>query len=218
MDFFRYGMGPVLGKALAVFLLLASPALAEKVTVLAFGDSLTQGYGLPRDDGFVPQMQRWLDAHGADTTLINGGVSGSTTAGGLRRVDWSLTGKVDAMILNLGGNDFLRGLDPALIKANLAGILEAAKDRDVAVLLVGLKANGNYGPAYRDSFDALFPDLAQDYGVSLYPYFFDGLGRGTPESFLPYFQSDGIHPNAKGVQLIVQDMGPAVQRLTDMAQ
>ena len=207
-----------MGKALVLILWLASPTWAEEVTILAFGDSLTQGYGLPEPDGFVPQMQRWLEGEGEDVRLINAGVSGETTAGGLRRIDWSLTEDVDAMILNLGGNDFLRGIDPDLTRANLAGILQAAQARGVAVLLVGLKANGNYGPDYKTRFDAMFPDLARTHDAQLYPYFFDGLGRGTPESFLPYFQRDAIHPNAEGVGKVVAHMGPFVQALAEAVE
>jgi acyl-CoA thioesterase I len=198
-----------LGLGLAV---LAGAAHAESVTIAALGDSLTQGYGLPPDDGFVPQLQAWLLAQGADVIVVNAGVSGDTTAGGLSRVAWTLTPDVDGMIVALGGNDFLRGIDPAVSRANLRGILEAAAAQDVAVLLVGLEASGNYGPEFKQAFDAMYPDLAAEFGAALVPSFFAGLtgdadldtARGA------YMQPDGIHPNAEGVARIVAEMGPAV--------
>jgi acyl-CoA thioesterase-1 len=201
---------------LALALLIgAGAAQAEPVTVVALGDSLTQGYGLAPDQGFVPQLQRWLDAQGAEAVLVNAGVSGDTTAGGLARVDWTLTPEVGAMIVALGGNDMLRGLDPAEAKANLAGILDAAKARDIPVLLVGLEAPSNYGPDYKAEFDAAYADLAAEYGALLYPNFLSAL---TAEADLAtairqYMQADGIHPNAEGVALIVEAIGPSVVEL-----
>ena len=145
----------------------AGAAQAETVTLAALGDSLTQGYGLPQEDGFVPQLEAWLRAQGADVVVINAGVSGDTTAGGLARVDWTLTPEVDAMIVALGGNDFLRGIDPANSRANLRGILEVAQARDVAVLLVGLEASGNYGADFKRDFDSMYGDLAAEFDVPL---------------------------------------------------
>lgn len=185
--------------------------MAEPVTVLALGDSLTQGYGLPPEEGFVPQMQAALRARGLDVTLINGGVSGDTTAGGLARVTWSLSPDVDAMIVALGGNDMLRGFDPALTRANLAGILEAAGARPV--LLVGLSAPGNYGPEYKAAFDAIYPELAAETGALYFESFFQGIGS-DPAAAAQMMQPDGIHPNAEGVALIVDAMAPAVEELT----
>lgn len=198
---------------LAVLLALAATvAPAEQVTIAALGDSLTQGYGLLPEDGFVPQLQRWLADHGADAVLINAGVSGDTTAGGAARVGWTLTPEVDGMIVALGGNDLLRGIDPATTRANLAAILDAARAADVAVLLVGMQAPGNYGPDYKAAFDGIYPALAEAYGTLYVPGFFDGLpGQGRdPAALIPYLQADGIHPNAEGVRLIVAAMGPAV--------
>lgn len=211
-------MASIWGKVLALFLFLSAPAWAEEVTVLAFGDSLTQGYGLPAEDGLVPQLEAWLRGQGAEVRLINGGVSGDTTAGGAARVDWSLTPEVDAMVLTLGGNDLLRGTDPSVTRANLERILQSAGASDVPVLLVGMLASGNYGAAFKAEFDAIYPELAAEYGVALFPYFFAGLGEGAPESFLPYFQRDGIHPNADGVRLIVEALGPAVLELIETAR
>jgi acyl-CoA thioesterase-1 len=194
---------------------LVGAAQAQSVTLAALGDSLTQGYGLPMEDGFVPQLQAWLRASGADVDVINAGVSGDTTAGGLSRVAWTLTPDVDAMIVNLGGNDLLRGIDPAVSRANLDGILRTAQDAGVDVLLVGLDAPSNYGPAYKAAFDAMYPELAQTYGLDLYANFFASLQDGTDlmGARVLYMQSDGIHPSAVGVEKIVDGIGPAVLSL-----
>ncbi|MGL6210968.1 MAG: arylesterase [Paracoccaceae bacterium] len=189
---------------------------AEPVTLLALGDSLTQGYGLPQEDGFVPQLQGWLVAKGADVEVVNAGVSGDTTAGGLSRLDWSLTPEVDAMIVNLGGNDLLRGIDPAATRANLDAILTTAKARDLPVLLVGLRAPGNYGADYKQAFDAIFPDLAAKFGTGLEVNFFFPLIDQTTRQFDPAtMQVDGIHPSAAGVARIVEGLGPKVLTLLD---
>ncbi len=195
---------------------------AETVTIAALGDSLTQGYGLPQEDGFVPQLETWLRGQGADVVVINAGVSGDTTAGGLARVDWTLTPEVDAMIVALGGNDFLRGIDPANSRANLRGILAAAQARDVAVLLVGLEASGNYGADFKRDFDSMYGDLAAEFAVPLVPSFFDGLADAAAGDLaaarMTFMQADGIHPNADGVARIVAAMGPAVLDLIGPAQ
>ncbi|KNG94206.1 GDSL family lipase [Pseudaestuariivita atlantica] len=202
--------------ALAVLLGIgASGAAAEEVTLLAFGDSLTQGYGLPVDDGFVPQLENWLTAQGRAVRVINGGVSGDTTAGGLARAAWSLTPDVDAMILTLGGNDMLRGIDPAVSRANLAGILDAAAG--VPVLLVGMTAPGNYGPDYKAAFDAMYPELAAQYDTLLFPTFFARI-TDSGQDIITYMQPDGIHPSAEGVALIVDALGPSVLDLIDRVE
>lgn len=194
--------------------------MAQPVVVAALGDSLTAGYGLASGQGFVPAMQRWLEAKGAEVDLRNAGVSGDTTAGGLSRVDWTLTPDVEALIVELGGNDMLRGIDPAVSRRNLDGILAAAKARDLPVLLVGLKAAGNYGPAYKSAFDGMYRDLAEKYGTLLYADFFAGLtalpDQGAARREL--MQGDGIHPAAGGVEIIVEDMGPAVLDLVERAR
>ncbi len=210
--FLTYGVRALRGKAV-VLVLIASPAWAEPVTVLALGDSLTQGFGLPAEDGFVPQLQGWLDAQGDQVTLVNGGVSGDTTAGGAARVDWSLTPEVDAMIVALGGNDMLRGIAPEVARENLTAILDVAKARDLPVLLVGLPAPGNYGVEYKTAFDAIYPELAEQYDVLYLQSFFAGMGEGQPSELQQFFQADGIHPNAEGVAQIVDGMGPIVQEL-----
>ena len=197
-----------------IVVILAGPALAEPLVIAALGDSLTQGYGLPAEDGLVPQLQAWLQENGADVQLINAGVSGDTTAGGLSRVAWTMTPEVDGMIVALGGNDLLRGLDPTVSRANIDGILEAAQDADVEVLLVGMNAPGNYGPEYKASFDAIYPELANQYGTGFLASFFAGL---SVDGVLPqlseaqeFFQPDGVHPNKQGVSKIVSAMGPKV--------
>jgi acyl-CoA thioesterase I len=189
----------------AIFIGSAATAHAETVTLAALGDSLTQGYGLPPDDGLVPQLQAWLTAQGADVTVVNAGVSGDTTAGGLSRTDWTLTPDVDAVMVALGGNDMLRGIDPAVSRANLKGILEKTTARGLPVLLVPLTAPGNYGPDYKTAFDGMYPALAGDYGAVLAGDMFAPLmaarDAGTPMGDL--MQSDGIHPSKAGVALIV---------------
>lgn len=182
--------------------------------MLALGDSLTQGYGLPAEDGFVPQLEAWLTAHGTPAKIVNAGVSGDTTAGGLARLDWSLTPDVDAVIVNLGGNDLLRGLNPAVSRANLEKILQGAAARQLPVLLIGLPAPGNYGPAYKTEFDALFPELATHYGAAMNPNFFAAIGGSAEAAIeLGFMQADGIHPNRKGVMAIIETIGPEVQKL-----
>lgn len=200
--------------------LFSGAASAETVKIAALGDSLTAGYGLPLADGFVPQLQAWLNAQGADVEILNAGVSGDTTAGGLSRADWTLTSDVDAMILALGGNDYLRGLDPAVSRENLYGILVKAQNADVETLLVGLAAGGNYGPMYQAEFNQNYVDLAAAFDVPLYPDIFAGLlaAAGTQDQVAGYLQADGIHPNAKGVAANVAAIGPAVLALIESVQ
>ncbi|MCA0871925.1 arylesterase [Seohaeicola saemankumensis] len=205
---------------LSFLLVLAGfAASAGQVTVAALGDSLTQGYGLRQGDGFVPQLERWLRANGAEVALINAGVSGDTTAGGAARVGWTLTPDVDAMIVTLGGNDLLRGIDPAVARGNLETILKAAQDAGVAVLLIGMQAPGNYGPDYKAAFDAIYPELATAYDALLADSFFAGLAAADdPATAAQYMQADGIHPNAEGVRRIVETLGPRVLELIALAQ
>jgi len=196
----------------AVLILSAGGAWADPVTVAALGDSLTQGYGLPLDQGLVPQLESWLVARGLDVQVINAGVSGDTSAGGLARVGWTLGADVDALIVELGANDMLRGLDPALTRANLAGILDVARMQGVKVLLVGLPAADNFGPDYKAAFEAIYPDLAASHGVALFPDIFAALrdGGDMARARQDFMQEDGIHPNAEGVARIVESLGPAV--------
>jgi acyl-CoA thioesterase-1 len=217
-----YGAPPRLSKlALATaFAVAATAAAAEPVTIAALGDSLTQGYGLPEADGFAPKLQEWLRSNGAPgATVINAGVSGDTTAGGLARVAWTLTEDVDAVIVALGGNDLLRGLDPADSRANLDGIVEAVAARGLPVLLAGLPAPANYGPEYQAAFDAMFPEIAAEHGAILYPNFLAGLGDGRDlGSVRALMQPDGIHPNADGVERVVAAIGPSTLRLVAAAE
>lgn len=207
----------MLCNAVAALCLSTAAAAAAPVTVVALGDSLTQGYGLPPEEGFVPVLDRWLEERGADATILNAGVSGDTTAGGLARTDWALVPETGAVIVNLGGNDLLRGLDPAVSRANLDAILSKAEARGLPVLLLGLRAPGNYGPDFQREFDAIYADLATEHGTVFVP---DYLGPITTGGRLDprFVQEDGIHPNADGVQRLVDAVGPAVLKLLDRAR
>jgi acyl-CoA thioesterase-1 len=195
----------------------AFAANAEAVTVFALGDSLTAGYGLPESDGLVPQLNAWLAAKGAEITVLNGGVSGDTSAGGLSRLDWSLTPEVDAMIVTLGGNDLLRGLQPQVTRTNIDAILANAQTRDLPVLLIGMEAPSNFGPAYKEAFDRLYPDLAAQYGASLIDSYFGLIDpdASDPGQIAPFMQPDGIHPNADGVRRAVESLGPQIIALAE---
>lgn len=212
---FGYGVLRSIRNVGLMTILFSAPVWAEEVVIAAMGDSLTQGYGLPVEQGFVPQLQDWLDGQGHAVKLINAGVSGDTTAGGLSRVGWTLTEDVDALIVALGGNDMLRGIDPGVARSNLDGILQAAVAADVPVLLVGMDAPPNYGPDYEAAFEAMYPDLADAYGAVLHRDFLAALAALDDRDLAlrTYMQGDGIHPNAAGVTLIVEDLGPSVEAL-----
>lgn len=188
---------------------------------MALGDSLTAGYGLAdQTEGFVPVLEGWLKAKGHDVAVQNAGVSGDTTAGGLARVGWALGPEADAMIVTLGGNDLLRGIDPAASKANLDGILKEAAARKLPVLLVAMKAPGNFGPDYKAAFDAMYGELSAQYGTLLAEDFFSGLRAAgadpaDPASLAAFMQADGLHPSPEGVKLIVEGIGPKVEDLLD---
>ena len=200
--------------AAAIIFLSNAPLFADQVTLVAFGDSLTQGYGLPVKDGFVPQLQAWLTAAGEDVVVINAGVSGDTTAGGASRIDWTLTADVDALMVNLGGNDMLRGIDPQVSRKNLDAILAAAQDRNLPVLLISLRAPGNYGADFKVAFDAMYPDLAAKYGSLLADNYFIPLIDPSSRLLDPaLMQGDGIHPNAAGVAKAITGLGPKVRDL-----
>ena len=185
---------------------------AEPITIVALGDSLTAGYGLGVEQGLVPQLQAWLAAQGSDARVVNAGVSGDTSAGGLARLGWSLTPDVDALIVELGANDMLRGVDPAVTRANLDAILTQADAAGLPVLLVAVHALGNYGEEYRAAFDAIFPDLAKAHDTLLMPDFFAPLRSGDGLAGR-YIQLDGLHPTAKGVDLVIGALGPQVLEL-----
>lgn len=196
------------------------PATADPLTLLALGDSLTQGYGLPAKLGFVPQLESWLNENGAEVEVINGGVSGDTSAGGASRIGWALEPQVDAVMVTLGGNDLLRGIDPAETRANLDAILGTVQDKGLPVLLVGMSALGNYGTGYADEFNAIYPSLAEARGVPLYDNFLAGLeAAGDRQTVLnDYILPDAVHPNERGVALIVDAIGPTVLELLRAAE
>ncbi len=209
----RYGAGRgarKLGVLVALLGGLAAGGAAEAgPRIVALGDSLTHGYGLPPDDAFPAQLQRWLRANGApEAEVANAGVSGDTTAGGLARLDWSLAEGGDALIVALGGNDLLRGIDPAASRANLDAILREAGRRGLPVLLSGMRAPGNYGPDYKAAFDAMYPELAAAHDALLDPFFLEGVSEDRS-----LWQADGLHPNAAGVAVIVERIGPIALRL-----
>lgn len=201
-------------------ILMTSAATAQETTIAALGDSLTAGYGLAASDGFVPVMQGWLDGQGVEVTVLNAGVSGDTTAGGAARVDWTLTDDVDGMIVALGGNDLLRGLDPAESEQNLREILQVAVERDVEVLLIGLSAGNNYGSEYADAFNGMYVSLSKEFDVPLVETWFQGVldAAGSQERVRDYMQRDGIHPNPQGVEVIVEALGPDVMTLVGRSQ
>ena len=219
----KYGLGGALRKcalAICFFAAFTTSGAAQPITVVALGDSLVQGYGLQPEQGFVPQLENWLQASGEDAEVQNSGVSGDTTAGGLARIEWTLASEPDALIVVLGGNDLLRGILPEHSRENLEGILAAASDRGLPVLLAGHEAPSNYGPEYRDEFEAIYPELAETYGATLYPKFFAALDAegDRREVRRKYMQDDGIHPNSDGVALIVASVGPFVVELIQAAR
>jgi acyl-CoA thioesterase-1 len=205
--------------AFAALLALAQAAAAE-VRILAFGDSLIAGYGLPEGEGFVPQLQAWLHANGApDATVINAGVSGDTTAGGLARIDWALSDDVDAVIVELGANDMLRGLNPGQMQQNLDGILSAIGVRNLPALLAGIPAPPNYGREYARAFKQSFKDLAAEHDAIYVGSFLSGMGRsGNVREVMRLMQPDGLHPTAEGVALNVAAIGPSVLELVEQAR
>ena len=203
---------------LAVALGAAAPGLAE-VRILAFGNSLTAGFGLPEGEGFVPQLEAWLHAHGApDVTLVNGGVSGDTSAGGLARIGWALERDVDGVIVSLGANDMLRGMDTGAMRDNLDAILDAIDARGLPVLLAGLPAPPNYGPEYRKAFKAAFRQLAAEHDAIYVSSFLGGMSGRSVREVLRLMQEDGMHPNARGVEANVEAIGPAVLALVERAR
>jgi len=196
--------------------------MAEDLKLIALGDSLTAGYGLPTEEGFVPQLQAWLRENGAEVDVVNAGVSGDTTAGGLSRIEWTLSGEpdADAIMIALGGNDLLRGFAPKATRQYLTGMLDVAIAADLPVLLIGIEAPGNYGPEYKEEFDAIFPTLAEDYGTLYLRSFLEPLsGRENLHATMrEMMQPDGIHPNAEGVSVIVEGIGPKVLELLDQVE
>ncbi len=195
---------------------VAGPAAAgeaEPLRIVALGDSLTAGYQLPPGAGFPARLEEALRARGHHVEVVDAGVSGDTTSGGLARLDWSVPADTDAVIVELGGNDALRGIDPAIAEENLDAILTRLDERGIPALLAGMKAPRNMGPDYVERFDAIYPALAERYDVVFHPFFLEGVAA-DPSLNLP----DGIHPNAEGVAVIVETILPAVERLIARAR
>ncbi len=206
------GAAPVLGVVLLALAMLAAPppVRASKVLyVLVLGDSLTAGLGLPEEQSFPAQLQRALAQNGySGTPVINGGVSGDTSAGGLTRLDWLLaekSDKPDLVIVELGANDGMRGLDPSATRANLYTIIRRIRAAGASVLLTGMRAPPNMGAEYGAAFNSLYAELAEKHGTAFYPFFLEGVAANPALN-----QEDGIHPNAKGVSEIVARMLPVV--------
>ena len=194
---------------LSILLTAAAPA-PERPLVLAFGDSLTAGYGLDSGLGFAPQLQATLRRHGIAAEVIDGGVSGDTSEAGKARLGWTIDGlprKPDLVVLELGANDMLRGLDPALTRANLDAILGELKRRNIKVLIAGMRAAPNLDPAYVARFEAIYPELARRNGAALYPFFMEGVAGQKS-----MIQPDGMHPTFEGVKRIVTGITPAVKQ------
>lgn len=184
-----------------------SSARAEPFKIVGFGDSLMAGYGLGPGEGFTDKLQAALRAKGRDVAVANAGVSGDTTSGGLARLDWSVPDGTRLVILELGANDMLRGVLPDIARKNLDEMLAKLKQRKIAVLLAGMRAAPNLGADYQTAFDAIFPELAKKYDVALYPFFLEGVA-GQPGMQL----EDGLHPSAKGVDLMVERILPTVEK------
>ena len=196
--------------AAAVFTLAGGAQAADKrpLKIVVLGDSLSAGLGLPADGAFPAKLAQALKAKGIAVSVTNAGVSGDTASGGLGRLDWSVPQGTDAVIVELGANDALRGIDPKVTKAALDGILSKLRDRHVFVLLAGMQAPRNMGADYVRSFDAIYPALASAHRVVFYPFFLDGVAADPKLN-----QSDGLHPNAAGVDAIVERMLPRVEEL-----
>ena len=193
---------------LAAILLLAGPAQARTLRILALGTSLTQGYGLPPGTEFTVQLEAALKKDGIDARVENAGVSGDTSAGGLSRLDWSLADHPDAAIIELGSNDMLRGVPPAVTEKNLRAILSRLQKDHVAVLLTGMAAQRNLGLDYAKQFDGIYPRLAKDYNVVFYPFILDGVALNPKLN-----QADGMHPNPAGVKIIIARILPYVKKM-----
>jgi acyl-CoA thioesterase-1 len=185
-----------------------SRAEPSETVIVALGDSLTAGYGLPQDQSFPAQLEAALKARGHNVRVVNAGVSGDTATAGLQRLDWAIPDDADAVIVELGANDALQGLPPERTKATLAKIIEALQAKNMPVLLAGMEAPRNLGKDYVESFGAMYPDLAAQYDVILYPFFLEGAALSDN-----LMLKDGIHPNGEGVAVIVENMLPKVEEL-----
>ena len=194
--------------AVAVVLAAASPATARTIRLVVLGDSLTAGLGLPPGKAFPDRLQAALRARGWDVDVLNAGVSGDTAADGLARYDWAVPANADALIIELGANDMLRGLEPEATKKALSAILDKAHAARLPTLIAGMRAAPNLGAEYDRAFDAIYPALAKDHDVALYPFFLDGVA-GDPK----LNQADGMHPTAEGVDAIVERIAPSVEEI-----
>jgi acyl-CoA thioesterase-1 len=185
-------------------------ALAGPYSVVGFGDSLMAGYQLGPGQSFTDRLQAALRQKGHDVAITNAGVSGDTTSDGLARLDWSVPDGTDMVILELGSNDMLRGVDPSLTARNLEAMVDRLRKRRIEVVLVGMRAAPNLGADYQKAFDAIYPRLAEKYGLAFYPFFLDGVA-GHPDLQL----ADGMHPNTKGVGRMVSGILPVVEKALD---
>ena len=190
----------------------ATPSLAATPRILALGDSLTAGYGLQPDEAFPVRLEAALAAAGVAADIVNGGVSGDTSAGGLARLEWLLAERPDYVLVELGANDALRGIDPKVTRDNLDKILQRIIEAGAKPLLLGMKAPTNWGRDYEAEFDAIYPELAAKYRIPLYPFFLDGVAMDQSLN-----QGDGLHPNARGAALIAERVAPYVERLLGAA-
>lgn len=200
----------VLVMTLAVALNGAAAAAVPPKKLMVFGDSLTTGYGLPRGEAFPVKLQERLRQEGAEVEVLGQGVSGDTTAGGLSRIEYALKKNPDYVILELGGNDMLRAIDPAVTRANLTRMLEILKTRKIPVLLAGMRVYGNLGPNVDEAYVKMYKELAEKYDCVLYPFFLDGVVADRALNL-----DDGIHPNEKGIAVIVDRILPAIAELLD---
>jgi len=196
--------------SLTILTAALTPALSAQQRLMVYGDSLVAGYGLNAGEGFPEQLQQALTAAGMDIKVLNAGVSGDTTAGGLARLDWALSDQPDAVMVILGGNDLLRGLDPKQTRENLKQILTRLKAQNIKILLCGMLAPVNLGLAYRQQFDSIYPELADKFNTGFYPFFLHGVAL-NPE----FNQPDGLHPNKAGVAVITESVLPAVLSVLD---
>jgi acyl-CoA thioesterase-1 len=205
---FNASLSPALVAAGLWLMTGGTPAFAHIPVILDFGDSLTAGYGLAPDQAFPARLEDALRQQGIEVHVVNGGLSGDTTAGGLARLDWALGDKPDLVILAFGANDALRGIDPATVRDNLDKMIRKIEASGAKVLLVGMLAPPNWGAEYESAFDRIFPDLAKVHDVQLYPFFLEGVAM-KPELNQP----DGLHPNERGVAVLVDRLAPMVARL-----
>jgi acyl-CoA thioesterase I len=198
----------LLGHFVAAAMPMSVAASERPIRIVALGDSLTAGYGLPAQETFPAQLERTLKARGHAVEIENAGVSGDTASGGLARLDWAVPEGTDAVIVELGANDMLRGIDPAVTRAALDTLLDRLQQRRVEILLAGMRAAPNLGAEYGRTFEKIFPELAAKYSVVFYPFFLDGVAAQAKLAL-----RDGMHPNAEGVKGIVTGILPKAEEL-----